>query len=75
MNLWLILAPCGLALLVVVGMLVLTACGVDGFHGDRSGSAPSPATSPLPAPLPAAHTAAQGPLRVTARRLDQVEAA
>lgn len=75
MNLWLILVPCGMALLVVVGMLVLAACGVDGFHGDRSRPAPASVAAPVPAPRPALHGVTEGPLRVTAERVTQVEAA
>lgn len=57
--------------LLVIALLAIFK--VDGFHGDRPRDHYAPTVAPAPAPMP--QRAAQGPLRVVAQRVDQVEAA
>ncbi len=76
MNLWFLLVPIGAAALVLFGCLVLAACGVDGFHGDGPNALPAaPMADAAPEPVAMPQRTAQGPIRVTAERVTQVEAA
>lgn len=60
----------GGVVLVLLGMLVAAALGVDGFHGDRRQLAPVHQV-----PDQSVRQLRQAPIKVTSVRVEQVEAA